>query len=294
MRYFFVLTFLSVSALCLGVEISGLPTDPGLSSIEAQPETREVYESGTVVFTAATKQTQWHLAYTDPDPAPEQIASCSSSVVLVFRLPDREGKLIEVDTLTSFLAYCYNARLDRVDIYGLRSMPASTDANDVVTAGDHFTGEWARDPNGTPIDDGYIVTADVATGNNSTQKWFGTDTEGSLRLSCWLNSLYDEGAAAGDYVLIRMSYNTKYSVYTNASFDNFNYDAVELTEHNPKIFYKLVDTLPTCPDPIVPIRQCIGDNTGDVTGDCVVDMEDLAVAAAEWLRCDRLPARLCD
>jgi hypothetical protein len=253
----------------------------------AQPETRTVYGSGALV---GSSNGEWRVSFTDPVSG----EVCNSSLVLVYRLPERSGQLIEARSLMFQIKYIYNTRVDNVDLYGIDYFAASevADPNFVVTPEMFYVGTWGLDNTATPLDQGMVVQTDVGAGG-SINTWFANSAEGALRLSCWLNGLYDAGAVAGDYALLRLNYNVKYSVYTNLTiYDDTVY--LDDTTDNARIYYDLVDNLSeTCPDPVVPDLSCAG-LTGDLTGDCRISLDDFIVLANDWLRCDRIPDRLCN
>ncbi|MFI4911571.1 MAG: hypothetical protein ACIAQZ_07885 [Sedimentisphaeraceae bacterium JB056] len=254
----------------------------GAEVIYAQPETREVYGSGALVPGDGGK---WRVVFTDPVTS----EACNGSLVLVFRLPERGSQLIEARSLMFKLGYIYNSRVENVDLYGIDYFAASevADPNFVVSSDMFYIGAWGADPDATALDQGIVTTADVG-GGGTLDTWFADSAEGALRLSCWLNSLYDEGAIAGDYVLLRLNYSLKYTVYTNLNiFDS-------TTTDNVRIYYDLVDNLSeTCPGPVIPDRECTGLD-GDLTEDCIIDLDDFVVMATDWLRCERIPDRLCN
>lgn len=255
----------------------------GAEVIYAQSETREVYGSGAVEIGNTGR---WSICYTDPVSG----EVCNGSLVMVFQLPERGSQLVEARSLMFKLAYSYRNRVERVDLYGVDYIPAAgADPNVLVTADTFYIGVWGADTDATALDQGMIVNEDIPAAGGTLDIWFANSAEGALRLSCWLNSLYDEGAVAGDYVLLRLNYSLKYSVYTNMNI--YNYE----TEDNARVYFDLVDNLSeTCPGPVIPELQCGGDLPGDLDGDCVVSLTDYIAMAADWLRCDRIPSRLCD
>ncbi len=256
----------------------------GAEVIYAQEQSREVYGSGHIQ--PWQSEERWKIGFTDP------ITSevCNNSLVMVFQLPERNDKLIEARALMFYVSYLYNKRVERIDLYGIDYFPAAqvADPNLLVTADMYYTGVWGADPDATPLDQGILVQDDILELDNNVLSWFASNEEGALRLSCWLNSLYDDGAVAGDYVLVRLNYSLKYSVYTNVDLHNIN------TVNNPRIYYDLVDELyDTCPEPIIPDMDCTGNLPGDLNGDCRVSLDDFVLLAVDWLRCDRTPERLC-
>ena len=245
---------------------------------------QEVYGSGLVKNVGT--QNRWYVGTTDPVSG----EYCNNSLVMVYRLPERNDKLIEARSLMFKLGYIYQTRIERIDLYGIGYFAAAEleDPNFVVTSDMYYTGAWAGDPDAAALDQGMVTVADVSPGG-TIDRWFANSAEGALRLSCWLNSLYDNGAVAGDYVLLRLSYSLKYAVYTNVGIWNIN------TTDNVRIYYDLVDSLSeTCPGPVVPDRTCVGSTAGDLTGDCIIDLDDFVVMSNDWLRCERIPDRLCD
>lgn len=142
----------------------------------------------------------------------------------------------------------------------------------------------------------------IITQDDSDQfpSWRATDAEANLRLSCFLNSLYDNGAVAGDFAMIRLNGNIRFNQYMRLDIDSPN----EPFYGGPRIYYNLSPSLPTCPELPYPPLVCSNSPTGDiypnfdgddwVGGDCSVNMADFALMASEWMRCDRIPQRLCD
>ncbi len=276
---------LGIAAAGYGIVAPNGPDDysSGAEAIYAQKETREVYGSGLVKNIGT--QNRWYVGTTDPVTS----EVCNNSLVLVYRLPERNDKLIEARSLMFKLGYIYQTRIERIDLYGIDYFAAATleDPNFVVTSDMYYTGVWGGDKDATALDQ-MVFAADTLPGG-TIDRWFANSADGALRLSCWLNSLYDDGAVAGDYVLLRLNYSFKYTVYTNVGIWNIN------TADNIRIYYDLVDSLSeTCPGEVVPDRVCVGNTAGDLTGDCIIDLRDFVVMANDWLRCERLPERLCD
>jgi hypothetical protein len=286
MKQLLILTMvLLVTSAGFGVIVPGGTDDysSGAEVIYAQEDSMEVYGSGHI---QPASSSVWKIAFTDP--ITDEV--CNNSLVTLFQLPDRAGQLIEARALMMFISYLYNKKIDRIDVYGVGYFPAATtDPNYLVTSDMYYNGVWGADPDVTPLVQGIATQADITDfEDNGINSWFASEQEGSLRLSCWLNSLYDDGAVAGDYVLIRFDYNLKYSSYTNVSVNNYE------TAENIRIYYDLVDELSdTCPEPIIPEMDCTGDLPGDLNGDCRVSLDDFVLLAVDWLRCDRIPERLC-
>lgn len=282
MKRLLILTaILSVASAGFCIVAPGGPDDYSLGAevIYAQPETRAVYVSGYLEEESSAGQ--WGIARTDPitdEPS-------SGVLVLAFQLPERNGQLIEARSLMFMINYIYQTRVNSVDMYGIGSF---SDPNNLVTPEMHYINVWGADKDATALDQGVVVADDVGSGG-TINTWFANSQEGALRLSCWLNSLYDEGAVAGDYALIRLNYSARYSVYTNITVPNHNSGG-----DNVRIYYDLVNELSeTCPDPVIPEMLCTAGLAGDLTGSCYVGLADFVTLAADWLRCDRIPDRLC-
>jgi hypothetical protein len=286
--FFAAVLILSVASGALCAVATGGTDDysSGAEVMYPQPESREVYGSGAIQKWIAATPTEWAVVATDPISG----ANTNGALVMVYRLPERGDKLIEARSLMFKLKYIYSNRLERVDLYGIGYSAAAQveDPNLLVTGDMFYIGAWGADPQATALDQGMAVQADVGVGG-SVDIWFANSAEGALRLSCWLNSLYDAGAVAGDYVLIRLNYSLKYSTYTNFKIHN------NTTADGPRIYYDFVDNLSeTCPGPVIPAKQCVGSTAGDLTGDCIIDLSDFVELANDWLRCERIPSRMCD
>ncbi len=285
--FFAAVLILSIAAVSYGIVAPDGPDSysPGAEVIYAQAETREVYGSGAIQNWVPGKSTKWAVAYDDPITG----EFCNGSLVMVYRLPERNDKLIEARSLMFNLNRIYLTRMERIDLYGIGSYaPAELeDPNFVVTSDMYYTGVWGGDPDATALDQ-MVFAADTLPGG-TIDRWFANSADGALRLSCWLNSLYDNGAVAGDYVLLRLNYSLKYTVYTSVDIWNIN------SPDNVRIYYDLVDSLSeTCPESVVPERVCVGSTAGDLTNDCIINLDDFVVMANDWLRCERIPDRLCE
>lgn len=95
---------------------------------------------------------------------------------------------------------------EEADLYGL----TRTNASATVAAADYFKGD--NDASNTKLQDG-ILTSSSTVGNAT---W--TDASGSTALTSWLNTQYDDGANAGDYVFLRISYNQAATPGANERF----------------------------------------------------------------------------
>ncbi|MEN6385332.1 MAG: hypothetical protein ABFD79_09035 [Phycisphaerales bacterium] len=271
-------------------------TDPAALIMYADTESREVYSNGALVTQSSSGN--WHI--TQKQPVTE--LNCDGSLVLAFKLPERpSGKLLQVRALMFYLMEVYLQRLDRVDLYGIKYMPASTPVGAVVEPNTYFLDAWGWDPNATPLDRGVLEIATCSDSDVYAYPWRSTSSEGSLRLSYWLNSLYDNGAMPGDYALLRLNANQKYTLYTRIKIRN----VYSYYDDNVRIYYDLVNELPSpCPTTkpdLVISNPLAGDiypnyesNNNWIGPDGKITFSDFAIMAAEWLECDRIPARLCD
>jgi hypothetical protein len=286
---------LSMAVISYGGQIvTGSITDPTALIMYADPNSREVYSNGAMVTESSAGR--WHL--TQKQPVTE--LNCDGCLVMAFKLPERpEGKLIQARSLMFFVYEIYNSRVDRIDLYGVGSISGSQG----VTADTYYLGDWGWDENAVALDKGMIALETAAAEYWNT--WRGTDSDGALRLSCWLNSLYDNGAVAGDYALLRLNANYRYNVYTRIKIGNVN----TTNNDNVRIYYDFVDQLSEpCPNPIIPERKFTIELAGDLYpnfapndpndvwlgGDGKITFEDMAALADNWLNCERVPQRLCD
>jgi hypothetical protein len=121
------------------------------------------------------------------------------------------------------------------DLYGLRWSSSNT-----VLTNDYFSG-----PN--LLQSGIITTA---TAFPSTVT---TDESGSAKLGAWLNSVYEQGAGAGDYVFLQLSYS---STPPLGSFNSYRVDlASNSTEANRPIL--TLDFTPL-PEPTTAVMVLLG------------------------------------
>lgn len=275
-------------------EIISDPTlnPPGPYTLDASGLSREVYSTGQIVEYSVFGQ--WRISGPYPGSPSNTDDGC---LVLLFQLPDRQGKLIEVDLFALYYMSRYsNNYMENIDIYGIT--PAVTETEG-VTAEMYYFGPWAFDFTDAECIEQAIITAGDS---EQTQTWRGTGEEGNLRLSCWLNRLYDNGAQPGDYAALRLNGSAVQNKYMRIDIAS----DMDPMGWGPRIYYSLVDTLPvSCPDNCTPPPICTNppegdvyphyDNEGNWLGtDCKVDINDLAVLLAEWLRCDLVPERFCD
>ena len=81
-----------------------------------------------------------------------------------------------------------------VDLYGL-----GLSASPTVLAGDYYSGSGDTTPGVTRLEAGILTPTTSMTSADSPNNVFSTD------LSAYLNTAYDGGANAGDYVILRFS-----------------------------------------------------------------------------------------
>lgn len=138
-----------------------------------------------------------------------------TTIVLPFQLPNL-GAVSNPFTSADFGVMVYEiggATVTDIDLYAVR-----TDSDPAILVSDWYIGS-AIDSNATLIQESFLTPASsagfVGAPNNST------DATGDANLLAYLNTAYDSGAAAGDYVFLRMSY----------SGDTFaaGYDAYKIT-----------------------------------------------------------------
>jgi len=223
------------------------------------------------------------------------------SLVLVFVLPVKPTGQVLIDAqLVSYVGWI--TAIESVDLYGIRTVAAGTEPNKIVRQSDYFVGSFGCDPNATPIQTEYIQMPYAASRN----KWHITgyypeDMNGPDRLRCWLQEQYDSGAVGGDYVLLRLNVggyrpiDSYHQVQVSSMWDNPTFDVNDINDTNsvePPILVKTFDSsprlvihfgsppAPACPGPGV---YCCAALPGDVTGNCHVDTNDLAIMADSWL-----------
>jgi hypothetical protein len=114
------------------------------------------------------------------------------NLVLVFKLPDRPAGQ-QVSTANLSVSVNYNNNGSPVDLYGLHWRSSST-----VTTGDYYAGP--SDPNAS------LIQQTLLDGS-SPANYARTDTNAAAdaALADYLNAQYDDGAAAGDYVFLRLN-----------------------------------------------------------------------------------------
>ena len=134
------------------------------------------------------------------------------SAVMPFQLPD-VGMVTNPFTSATFGVNLFemgNATVTDLDLYGVR-----VNEFPEISASDYYSGA-GPDPGATLIQASFLTPA---SGPNNF-----TDEAGSAALLAYLNSAYDGGAAAGEYLFLRVSYGSD----TYAS----GWDAYKFTSRN--------------------------------------------------------------
>lgn len=123
-----------------------------------------------------------------------------TAIVLPFQLPDF-GAVANPFQSADFGVMVHtlgDATVSNIDLYAIR-----TSASPAIQATDWYNGA-APDPGATMIQAGFLTPASAAgfvgAPNNNT------DASGDANLVAYLNTAYNGGAGAGDYVFLRMSY----------------------------------------------------------------------------------------
>ena len=125
------------------------------------------------------------------------------SAVMPFQLPD-VGMVTNPFTSATFGVNLFemgNATVTDLDLYGVR-----VNEFPEISASDYYSGA-GPDPGATLIQASFLTPASTtaSAGPASGPNNF-TDEAGSAALLAYLNSAYDGGAAAGEYVFLRVSY----------------------------------------------------------------------------------------
>ncbi|MEN1678801.1 MAG: hypothetical protein AAGJ46_04370 [Planctomycetota bacterium] len=123
-----------------------------------------------------------------------------TSVVIPFQLPNR-GAVVDPFLSADLGIMVYNIGNDTVtdiDLYGVR-----VDPDPAISVDDFYVGA-AFDPSATLIQESFLTPSSsagfVGMPNNNT------DATGDANLRDFLNTSYDGGAGAGQYVFLRLSY----------------------------------------------------------------------------------------
>lgn len=123
-----------------------------------------------------------------------------TTIVLPFQLPNL-GAVANPFTSADLGVMVHEmgtATVTDIDLYAVR-----TDANPAILVTDWYNGS-AFDPSATLIQESFLTPASpagfVGAPNNNT------DSTGDANLLSYLNTEYDSGTGAGDYVFLRLSY----------------------------------------------------------------------------------------
>ena len=229
------------------------------------------------------------------------------SLVLVFRLPVKPGGQVVAEAqLASYVGWI--TAIESVYLYGLRHVDAcdvnNTEPNKVVKQSDYFVGSFGCDANATFIQKDYIQMPYPASRNSwHVAGYLPEDANGPDRLRCWLQKQYDEGAVGGDYVLLRLNISgyrpidSYHQIQVSSMWDNPNHkdDINDINDMNsipverltktfnssPRLFIQFQSgSAPACPNAGV---YCCEGLPGDMTGNCHVDTNDLAIMVGSWL-----------
>jgi len=239
------------------------------------------------------------------DPNYEPQLRGDGSLVLVFRLPVKPGgQVVAQADLASYVGWI--TATEGVDLYGIRHVDAcdvdNTEPNKVVKQSDYFVGSFGCDANATFIQKEYIQMPYPASRNTWHVAGYDNDTNGPGRLRCWLQKQYTDGAVGGDYVLLRLNISgyrpisPYHQVQVSSMWDNPDHknDINDINDMNsipverltktfnssPRLFIRFDTSAAACPSAGV---YCCAALPGDVTGNCHVDTNDLAIIADSWL-----------
>lgn len=179
---------------------------------DGQLETRSEWPPGTVTV---QDNGNWNAS------VGEWFGSGLTTAVIPFRLPNF-GPVVNPFTSASFGVNLYqigNSTVTDLDLYAVRV----SDSPQIATT-DWYNGS-APDPNATLIQASFLTPASTTTsvgpesGPNNL-----TDAAGSAALLAYLNSAYNGGAGAGQFVFLRVSYGS----------DSFaaGWDAYQFTTRN--------------------------------------------------------------
>ncbi|UXX79907.1 Ig-like domain-containing protein [Reichenbachiella carrageenanivorans] len=124
-----------------------------------------------------------------------------TSAIIPFELPTiPDGKEITAVSLTVHVSYGRQWANSDVDLYGLGYSSTAT-----ISSSDHFAGDFGTgNGSDTGIQDDFI-SKNVDLGNLDTERDETTDATGGTNLLAFIKAQYDAGAAAGDFVFLRLS-----------------------------------------------------------------------------------------
>jgi hypothetical protein len=131
----------------------------------------------------------------------------TTSAIIPFQLPERPaGQMVTDAALKVYVSYGREWTNTNVDLYGLQ-FKKEDDTGRQIFAADHYAGPFGNGTgNGTDkgIEDDYF-TKNVKQGEPDSARWEETSVNGNSALATYLNEQYDTGAAAGDWVFLRLS-----------------------------------------------------------------------------------------
>lgn len=202
--------------------------------------TREIYSDNTATpvillsYLDTGAEHDWRVGSSDTTNTYYTGGIYNSNVVLAFRLPALPaGQVVGSAGLHWFYEENYKSRGYPADLYGLGYRAGSTDPCDVVQLSDYYAGTADTNPNVTLL--GEKVNGHFAVGT-----WRGI-SDPSKVMAAYLQSLYDAGAQANDWVLFRLNPQGSYIGYARHSILSTNYPD---SAFHPYLEYEMMpDTL---------------------------------------------------
>lgn len=148
----------------------------------------------------------------------------TTSAIIPFQLPARpSGETVDLANLNVYVSFGREWINANVDLYGLTFQTDAGTGRTIFNT-DHFAGAYPDGTAGvTAIEDDYFAK-NVAPGTLDTPRWEETTNEANL--IAYLNAQYDAGAAAGDWVFLRLSMDD--DAMTGAQY--FNIEGGDSTE----------------------------------------------------------------
>ena len=216
--------------LYVGNGLSQAPVSTILAnSNDGQLETRSEWAPGTVTV---QDNGNWNVNIG------EWFGSGLTTAVIPFQLPNF-GAIADPFTSASFGVNLYNkggATVTDLDLYAVRVSPSPQ-----IATTDWYNGA-APDPNATLIQESFLTPASTTTsvgpesGPNNI-----TDAAGNAALLAYLNSAYDGGAGAGQFVFLRVSYGSDDFATGNDAY-NFTTRNAALDGDAPVINFTSIQT----------------------------------------------------
>ncbi len=165
------------------------------------------------------------------------------SAVLVFQLPDLQGKAIESASLTvsATKANANNTYTQAADLYAVRCVHNTASNSDTEIS----TGDYQAQTAYSATNNGVGIMNDFLPKNTPTAADgpYSTDAAGGTALGAWIQAQYNAGALPGDYVFLRLNVDTNPNGSTNYNYRGWTINSGDNAANRPVLTINTVSQI---------------------------------------------------